>query len=120
VSVLGRWRIVEAELWDRQALDLVAPAFIQFDKNGMGRFGFIAVEGWMDCRHEERDGRPAVEFSWEGSDDCDHASGRGWAAVEEDGSLAGRIYFHLGDDSRFLAVRAKDGEGAEVIAAGQR
>jgi hypothetical protein len=48
VSVLGRWRIVEAELWDCQDLDLVAPAFIQFDKDGMGRFGFIAVEGWMD------------------------------------------------------------------------
>ncbi len=35
----------------------------------------------------ERDGRPGVEFSWEGNDECDLASGRGWAVLEEDGSL---------------------------------
>src|SRR5260370_39796794 len=33
------------------------------------------------------------------------ASGRGWAVLEEDGSLRGRIFFHLGGDSRFTAVR---------------
>jgi hypothetical protein len=38
-----------------------------------------------------------VEFSWEGNDECDPASGRGWAVLEEDGSLCGRIFFHLGD-----------------------
>jgi hypothetical protein len=53
----------------------------------------------------ERDGRPCVEFSWEGNDECDPASGRGWAVLEEDGSLRGRIFFHLGDDSGFTAVR---------------
>jgi len=44
-----------------------------------GRFGFIAVEGYLDCRDTEPDGRPGVEFTWEGSDDGDPASGRGWA-----------------------------------------
>jgi hypothetical protein len=107
VTVLGRWLIVETELWDAEALDLVEPAFIEFGKDGMGRFGFIAVEGWMDCLHEERDGRSVAEFTWDGSDDCDHASGRGWAALQEDGALSGRIYFHLGDDSGFRAVRAE-------------
>ena len=29
------------------------------------------------------------------------ASGRGWAALQPDGSLKGHIYFHLGDDSEF-------------------
>ncbi|HEX5299410.1 MAG TPA: hypothetical protein VFW50_20690 [Streptosporangiaceae bacterium] len=33
------------------------------------------------------------------------ASGRGWAVLEENGSLSGRIFFHLGDDSGFTAVR---------------
>jgi hypothetical protein len=46
-----------------------------------------------------------VEFSWEGNDESDPASGRGWAVLEEDGSLSGRIFFHLGDDSGFTAVR---------------
>jgi hypothetical protein len=70
-----------------------------------GSFGFIAVQGELDCREVIRDGRPGVEFSWEGNDDCDPASGRGWAVLEEDDSLRGRTFFHLGDDSSFTAVR---------------
>jgi hypothetical protein len=46
-----------------------------------------------------------VEFSWEGNDESDPASGRGWAVLEEDGSLSGRIFFHLDDDSGFTPVR---------------
>jgi hypothetical protein len=52
--------------------------------------------GELDGPEAERDGRPGVEFSWEGNDKCDRASGRGWAVLEEDGSLRGRIFFHLG------------------------
>ena len=58
----------------------------------------------MDCRDAPRDGRPGVEFSWEGNDDCDRASGRGWAALKADRSLHGHIYFHLGDGSGFHGV----------------
>ncbi len=36
----------------------------------------------------------ARAFSWDGSDECDRPCGRGWATLEEDGSLAGRIYLH--------------------------
>jgi len=54
-----RWRITEAELWDCDALNLVAPAFIEFAEDGSsGSFGFIAVQGEMDCREVER-GRAA-------------------------------------------------------------
>ncbi len=106
MRIAGRWRITEAELWDCDALNLVAPAFIEFGEDGSsGSFGFIAIQGEMDCREVERDGRPGVEFSWEGDDECDPASGRRWAVLEEDGSLCGRIFFHLGDDSGFTAVR---------------
>ncbi len=66
MRIAGRWRITEAELWDCDALNLVAPAFIEFAEDGSsGSFGFIAVQGEMDCREVERDGRPGVEFSWE-------------------------------------------------------
>jgi hypothetical protein len=105
MGIVGSWCIVEMDLWDRDALDLLGPAFIEFGKNHTGRFRFIAVEAWMDCRDVIRDGRPAVEFSWDGNDECDPATGRGWAALEEDGSLVGHIYFHLGDDSGFRARR---------------
>jgi hypothetical protein len=58
---------------------------------------------WSRCCYVRAAG--GVEFSWEGNDECDPASGRGWAVLEEDGSLCGRIFFHLGDDSGFTAVR---------------
>jgi hypothetical protein len=100
----GRWRILEMDLWDREDLDLVAPAFIEFRPDRTGSFGFIAVAGWMDCRSPGGE-RPRVEFSWDGTDDGDQVSGRGWAALQDDRSLHGHIYFHLGDDSGFRAER---------------
>ncbi len=32
----GRWRIVETERWDQEALDLVVPAYMRFDRNDLG------------------------------------------------------------------------------------
>lgn len=101
---IGRWRITEMELWEREDLDLVVPAFIEFDRAGMGEFQFIAVQGCLDCRFGERGGMPAVEFSWEGQDDADDAMGRGWAILR-DGTLEGRWFFHRGDDSWFRATK---------------
>jgi hypothetical protein len=109
MNVTGRWRIVEMDLWDLEAIDLLEPAFIEFRRDRTGQFRFIAVEGSMDCAHGKRDGRPSADFTWEGNDEGDRASGRGWAVLEQDGSLRGHIYFHLGDDSGFRAVRAEGG-----------
>ena len=105
MPINGRWRIVEMELWDQEAIELLGPAFIELTAKRQGSFRFIAVEGWMDVRDVKRDGWPGIEFSWEGNDECDSASGRGWATLAADGSLEGRIFFHLGDDSSFTAVR---------------
>ena len=33
----GRWRIVEMSGWDRDAIDLVEPGFIEFAGDGTGR-----------------------------------------------------------------------------------
>lgn len=109
MSVVGRWRIVDMELWDQDAVDLVAQGFIEFETEFMGSFGFIAVQGGMDWREAPREGRPGVEFSWEGFDEGDPASGRGWATLEPDGSLRGRLCFHLGDDTGFHAARLMTG-----------
>ena len=83
----------------------VQPGFIEFSEDGLGSLGFIAVTGDLDCRAADRDGQPGAEFSWQGSDEGDDASGRGWAALNPDGTLEGHIYFHLGDDSAFRAER---------------
>jgi hypothetical protein len=103
MSIKGRWRIVDMEVWDREAIDLLGPAFIEIGNNDQDSFRFIAVEGWMDIRDVERDGRTGIEFSWEGNDESDPASGRGWGTLAPDGSLEGRIFFHMGDDSWFRA-----------------
>jgi hypothetical protein len=79
--------------------------FIEFGEDGLGRLGFIVVTGELDCRDADSDGQPGIEFSWQGSDEGDDASGRGWAALNPDGTLEGHIYFHLGDDSGFRAER---------------
>ena len=102
---IGHWRITESELWDREALDLVGPAFIEFDTDGMGQCRFIAVQGWLDCRFGERGGMPSVEFSWEGQDEGDDCCGRGWGIIRER-SFEGRWFFHRGDDSWFLATKS--------------
>ncbi|HEY5990859.1 MAG TPA: hypothetical protein VIV12_31360 [Streptosporangiaceae bacterium] len=114
MKLTGVWRIVEMDLWDAEAIDLLGPGYIQFGADRSGRFRFIAVEGWMDCQTGQRDGRPCVEFTWEGNDESDPASGRGWAALDKDGSLRGHICFHLGDDSGFRAVRAEDAPTPEA------
>jgi hypothetical protein len=91
--------------WDLAAIDLVQPGFIEFGEDGLGSLGFIVVTGQLDYRGAVRDGRPGIEFSWQGSDEGDEVSGRGWAALTADDTLEGHIYFHLGDDSAFRAER---------------
>jgi hypothetical protein len=105
MQLAGRWRIVTMELWDADVIDLVGPGFIEFGRDRLGRLGFIAVEGQLDWREVVRDGHPGVEFTWEGSDEGDPVSGRGWAVLTGEDTLDGRIFFHLGNDSGFQAVR---------------
>ena len=75
---VGRWRIVHMDVWDQDALDLVNEAYVEVHPNGYGSFGFIAVEGDIDYRLEQSDSGPLLQFSWDGFDDSDAASGRGW------------------------------------------
>lgn len=47
---------------------------------------------------------------WDGNDEMDHAEGRGWAVLKGD-ELHGMIYFHEGDESGFVATKAKGKQG---------
>jgi hypothetical protein len=77
---LGSWRILEMELWERDDIDMLRLGYIQFNRDGTGEFGFMAVQGEMDCRVGERDGRPIVEFSWSGCEEMEQSA-------VEDGTL---------------------------------
>ena len=63
MRIAGKWRIAAMDLWEQEAIDLVGPAFIEFSEGRSGQFRFIAVDGWMDCLHNERNGRPYVSNS---------------------------------------------------------
>ena len=98
---LGRWRIDHMDDYDRDYLDLVEPAFIQFDRDGSGEFVFGAVTGQLDCRYD----KTGVAFTWQGQDEMDDVSGRGCAERKSDSTIVGHLYRHLGDDSGFTAYR---------------
>lgn len=104
--IKGRWRIVETELWDREALDLVVPAYISFDRQGLGEMQLIAIGASIDYRVEQRDDATVLEFSWSGFDEMDATSGRAWAQIDGD-TLRGKLFIHQGDESTFVARRER-------------
>jgi hypothetical protein len=78
--------------------------FLYYTRAGAGVVDEIAQATSQDGI---RDGEPAVEFSWEGTDGADVTplTGRGWAVLRDD-ELHGMIFIHLGDESEFEAERA--------------
>ena len=81
-ELIGRWRIVEADLWDCDYLDLVEPAYVSFGKNGRGEFAFGAVDATMELGYGQR----IVFFNWTGFDEGDEICGSGSAELEDDGT----------------------------------
>jgi hypothetical protein len=101
----GRWRIVEMDNWDTDFLDLVEEAHIAFQGGSDGEIALGALKGCLDVRYRARDGSASAEFSWEGFDENDSASGRGWATISTAGRLVRHFYIHTGDDSAFICER---------------
>ncbi len=97
MKLKGKWRIVGMELWDKDFLDMMEPAYIFFDGKTAGEFAFGCVTGNLHCRATT----PGADFTWEGNDEMDRVSGDGWAELQQDGSITGEIRFHNGDDSTF-------------------
>lgn len=100
----GRWQIFSMTEWDDDYLNEEVEAFIEFGADDLGSFQFGYVQGEMDYCTTERDGKPAVEFSWEGGDGADGTplTGRGLAILDS-AELNGMIFIHRGDESGFVA-----------------
>lgn len=103
---VGRWQIVSMTEWDEDYLNEEVEAYIELGANNLGSFQFGYVQGDIDYCTTERDGQPAVEFSWEGGDGADGTplTGRGWAVLD-DGTLNEMFFIHRGDESGFEAHR---------------
>jgi hypothetical protein len=110
--ILGYWRITHMDMWDQSFVDEEVEGYIRFDLDDGGEFQFGYVHGWMHCEQTERDGKPAAEWSWDGNDEMDPASGRGWAVIQKNGTLNGKFFFHGGDKSGFTATKVR-GKKAE-------
>lgn len=101
---IGNWRIISMTEWDEDYLNMDVEAYLDLEANQRGTFQFGLVSGNINYRITERGGKPAIEFSWEGMDEMDECSGRGWAVLEED-ELNGMFFFHQGDESGFVAKK---------------
>ena len=76
--LIGRWRIVEADLWDRDYLDLVAPATMTIGADGHGEIAYGAMQASLELEYS----RSMVFFTWAGFDEMDEVSGSGAAELK--------------------------------------
>lgn len=100
--LIGKWRIVEADLWDRDYLDLVEPASITIRADGHGEIAFGAMQASLDLEYSPS----TVFFTWAGFDEMDELSGSGSAELLDDGSIEIEFAYHLGDEAVLKARRA--------------
>ena len=103
---LGRWLIDSMTEWDKDYIDVEVPGYFEFGDNNLGSFQVGYVQGELDYRVTERDGKPAVEFSFEGGDGANGkpCSGRGWLTGDVE-KFNGMFFFHLGDESGIELTR---------------
>ena len=98
-AVMGKWRIFQSDDYETSDLDLVEPAFIQFNADGTGEFKYICVNGAMNCGYSPR----GAEFDWQGFDEMDEVSGSGDVDLGQDGILTITISRFMGDEDNFKA-----------------
>ena len=100
-QLVGRWRIVEADLWDRDYLDLCGPAAIVIGAEGRGEITFGAMQATLDIEYS----RSSIGFAWTGFDEGDEISGEGTAELLDDGFIEIEFEYHNGDDAVLKAKR---------------
>lgn len=103
-SIVGKWKIIEMSMWDRDYIDLIEPGCIEFSYDGLGQLVFGAIFAGIDYSVSESNQTNLVEFSFDGEDEGDPISGRAKLTLE-DNQLKGKIFIHRGDDSELIAQR---------------
>jgi hypothetical protein len=103
----GTWHIYEMEAWDEDYFNMEVQAYIRIDSGNLGVFQFGLVSGGIDGKLVNYADGERFEFTWDGNDECDPDCGSGWIRILKENFLEGKFRIHLGDDSTFLAIRAK-------------
>jgi hypothetical protein len=98
--LIGRWRIVEADLWDRAHLDLCGPARLTITAQG-GEIAFGALEVGLEVEYA----RDSIGFHWAGCEEGDEVDGEGTAELLDDGALEIEFEYRNGDEAVLKAKR---------------
>jgi hypothetical protein len=98
--LVGRWRILKADLWDRAYLDLSGPAMLTITARG-GEIAFGALEASLEIEYA----RDSIGFRWAGSDEGDQVEGEGTAELLDDGTIEIEFAYDNGDEAVLKAKR---------------
>ena len=101
-QLVGRWRIVEADLWDRAHLDLCGPATLTITARTARRNRLRRPAGRPRRRIQPRD---SIGFTWAGCDEVDEVEGDGTAELLDDGTIEIEFAYHNGDEAVLKAKR---------------
>ena len=88
--LIGRWRIVKADIWDRAHLDLCGPAMLT-----------ITAEAGLEVEYA----RDSIGFRWTGCEEGDQVEGDGTAELLDDGTIEIEFAYHNGDEAILKAKR---------------
>ncbi len=99
--LIGRWRIVEADLWDRAYLDLCGPATLTISTQG-GDVAFGALQAGLEVEYA----RDSIGFRWAGYEEGDEVEGEGTAELLDDETIEIDFAYHNGDEAVLKGKRA--------------
>jgi hypothetical protein len=100
--LIGRWRIVAADLRDRDYLDLCGPAMLDIRADGRGEMALGALQASLDLAY----GCSDVSFDWEGSDDMHGGQRLGIRRTPRRRLARDRVEYRHGDELILKAERA--------------
>jgi hypothetical protein len=98
--LIGRRRIVDADLCDRAHLDLCGPARLTITAQG-GEIAFGTLEAGLEVEYA----RDSIGFHWAGCEEGDEVDGDGTAELLDDGRIEIDFEYRNGDEAVLKAKR---------------
>ncbi|MFN3201096.1 MAG: hypothetical protein ACE366_22035 [Bradymonadia bacterium] len=99
----GWWRIVETSAWVDDDLDLLGPALISFTgAEDQLRMHYLVAQVQVTATWKD-----GLSFNWNGAWECEQVQGEGEVRLVNEGRIEVDFEIEDGDESAFVAVRAK-------------
>lgn len=102
---IGKWHIYEMSMWDEDYFNMETQAYINIRPNNLGDFQFGLVTGSLDAYIEKLGKKERFNFTWEGYDEMNEASGSGWFELNDNNEIKGLIDFYVRVISNFQAKK---------------